>query len=321
MERKDHDFSLFAFLIKAGGVILALLFVLALITSATTGIPLFDPAILKMLSDIFIIALGVLGLLFLIPFIVIVFIKKGEVNLTGPSALVKDNALRYDVYENGKKRKKTFDIRNIDNYLNIYKQMYVIDNMILSKPDTSKKANANTLQIELPDKSKMSLRNLSVADKDLYNRLCAFLDSISDLDEIALQFRLGSLVQKETIINSANEAIGSLKALRRQIRDEEVTNQLDKTIEKLSSDQDRIENNDTVRKLYEKYLKLLVDICNNYAVLEKHNTDPNNLIKTKQNLLQTFALIDAALDKAENKDEIEIEAEVNNIEEVMTKNG
>ena len=177
------------------------------------------------------------------------------------------------------------------------------------------------MQIELPDKSKMSLRNLSVADKDLYNRLCAFLDSISDLDEIALQFRLGSLVQKETIINSANEAIGSLKALRRQIRDEEVTDQLDKTIEKLSSDQDRIENNDTVRKLYEKYLKLLVDICNNYAVLEKHNTDPNNLIKTKQNLLQTFALIDAALDKAENKDEIEIEAEVNNIEEVMTKNG
>ena len=321
MERKDHDFSLFAFLIKAGGIILALLFVLALITSATTGISLLDPAILKMLSDIFIIALGVLGLLFLIPFIVIVFIKKGEVNLTGPSALVKDNALRYDVYENGKKRKKTFDIRNIDNYLNIYKQMYVIDNMILSKPDTSKKANANTLQIELPDKTKMSLRNLSVADKDLYNRLCAFLDSISDLDEIALQFRLGSLVQKETIINSANEAIGSLKTLRRQIKDEEVTDQLDKTIEKLSSDQDRIENNDTVRKLYEKYLKLLVDICNNYAVLEKHNTDPNNLIKTKQNLLQTFALIDAALDKAENKDEIEIEAEVNSIEEVMTKNG
>jgi hypothetical protein len=199
--------------------------------------------------------------------------------------------------------------------------MYVIDNMILSKPDTSKKANANTLQIELPDKTKMSLRNLSVADKDLYNRLCAFLDSISDLDEIALQFRLGSLVQKETIINSANEAINSLKALRRQIRDEEVMDQLDKTIEKLSSDQDRIENNDTVRKLYEKYLKLLVDICNNYAVLEKHNTDPNNLIKTKQNLLQTFALIDAALDKAENKDEIEIEAEVNSIEEVMTKNG
>lgn len=300
---------------------MALLFVLALITSATTGISLFDPTILKMLSDIFIIALGVLGLLFLIPFIVIVFIKKGEVNLTGPSALVKDNALRYDVYENGKKRKKTFDIRNIDKYLNTYKQMYVIDNMILSKPDTSKKANANTLQIELPDKSKMSLRNLSVSDKDLYNRLCAFLDSISDLDEIALQFRLGSLVQKETIINSANEAIGSLKTLRRQIKDEEVTDQLDKTIEKLSSDQDRIENNDTVRKLYEKYLKLLVDICNNYAVLEKHNTDPNNLIKTKQNLLETFALIDVALDKAENKDEIEIEAEAKNIEEVMTKNG
>ena len=321
MEKQHYDFSPFGFLIKAGAIILALLFVLALITSATTGIPLFDPAILKMLSDIFIIALVVLGLLLLIPFIVIVFIMKGEVHMTGPSALVKDYALRYDTYEDGRKKKKTFDIRNIDKYLSEYKQMYVIDEMILSKPDKNKKANANTLYIELPDKTKMSLRNLSVEDKDLYNRLCAFLDSIHDLDEIALQFRLGSLVQKETIINSAREAINSLKALRRQIQDEEVTDQLDKTIEKLSSDQDRIENNDMVRKLYERYLKLLVDICNNYAVLEKYNTAPNNLVKTKQNLLETFALIDAALDKAESKDEAEIEAEVKSIEEVLTKNG
>ena len=321
MEKQHYDFSPFGFLIKAGAIILALLFVLALITSATTGIPLFDPAILKMLSDIFIIALVVLGLLLLIPFIVIVFIMKGEVHMTGPSALVKDYALRYDAYEDGKKKKKTFDIRNIDKYLSEYKQMYVIDGMILTKPDKNKKANANTLYIELPDKTKMSLRNLSVEDKDLYNRLCAFLDSIHDLDEIALQFRLGSLVQKETIINSAKEAINSLKALRRQIQDEEVTDQLDKTIEKLSSDQDRIENNDMVRKLYERYLKLLVDICNNYAVLEKYNTAPNNLVKTKQNLLETFALIDAALDKAESKDEAEIEAEVKSIEEVLTKNG
>ena len=321
MEKQHYDFSPFGFLIRSGAIILALLFVLALLTSATTGIPLFDPAILKMLSNVFMIALGVLGLLLLIPFVVIVFIKKGEVHLTGPSALVKDYALRYDAYEDGKKKKKTFDIRNIDRYLNEYKQMYVIENMILSKPDRNKKANANTLFIELPDKTKTSLRNLSVEDKDLYNRLCAFLDSIHDLDEIALQFRLGSLVQKETIINSAKEAIDSLKALRRQIKDGEVIEQLDKTIEKLSSDQDRIENNDMVRKLYERYLKLLVDICNNYAVLEKYNTAPNRLSKTKQNLLETFALIDAALDKAENKDEVQIEAEVKNIEEVLTKNG
>ena len=321
MEKQHYDFSPFGFLIRSGAIILALLFVLALLTSATTGIPLFDPAILKMLSNVFMIALGVLGLLLLIPFVVIVFIKKGEVHLTGPSALVKDYALRYDAYEDGRKKKKTFDIRNIDRYLNEYKQMYVIENMILSKPDRNKKANANTLFIELPDKTKTSLRNLSVEDKDLYNRLCAFLDSIHDLDEIALQFRLGSLVQKETIINSAKEAIDSLKALRRQIKDGEVIEQLDKTIEKLSSDQDRIENNDMVRKLYERYLKLLVDICNNYAVLEKYNTAPNSLSKTKQNLLETFALIDAALDKAENKDEVQIEAEVKNIEEVLTKNG
>ena len=321
MENKDRDLPVFSMLIKAGAIILVLLFVLAAIASATTGISMFDPEIFAMLSTIFKIALGVLGLLILIPFIVVIFFKKGDVSLNGPSALVKDNALRYDAYENGKKRKKTFDIRNIDKYLNTYKQMYVIDNMILSKPDASKKSNANTLFIELPDKTKMSLRQLSVEDKDLYNRLCAFLDSISDLDEIALQFRLGSLVQKETIINSAKKAISSLKALRSQIQDKEVKEQLDKTIGKLSDDQDRIDNNDRVRKLYERYLKLLVDICNNYAVLEKHNTAPNSLIKTKSNLLETFALIDEALDKADSKDDVEIEAEVKNIEEVLTRNG
>ena len=321
MKEQGQEFSLFAFLIKSGAIILAILFGLAIITSITTGIPLFDPAILDMLSKVFIIALGVLGLLFLIPFVVIVFFKKGDVSLNGPSALVKDNALRYEVYEDGKKRKKTFDIRNIDNYLNTYKQMYVINGMILSKPDTSKKANANTLQIELPDKTRMSLRQLSVADKDLYNRLCAFLDSISALDEIALQFRLGSLVQKETIIYSAKEAMDLLRVQKNQIQDEEVLKQLDTTIEKLNRDQNSIDSNDRIRKLYDRYLKLLVGICENYAVLEKHNTDPKNLLKTKQNLLETFALIDAALDKAENKDEVEIEAQVSNIEEVMNKNG
>ena len=321
MENKDRDLPVFSMLIKAGAIILVLLFVLAAIASATTGISMFDPEIFAMLSTIFKIALGVLGLLILIPFIVVIFFKKGDVGLNGPSALVKDYTLRYDAYENGKKRKKTFDIRNIDKYLNTYKQMYVIDNMILSKPDASKKANANTLFIELPDKTKMSLRQLSVEDKDLYNRLCAFLDSISDLDEIALQFRLGSLVQKETIINSAKKAISSLKALRSRIQDKEVKDQLDKTIGKLSDDQDRIDNNDRVRKLYERYLKLLVDICNNYAVLEKHNTAPNSLIKTKSNLLETFALIDEALDKADSKNDVEIEAEVKNIEEVLTRNG
>ena len=321
MKEQGQEFSLFAFLIKSGAIILAILFGLAIITSITTGIPLFDPAILDMLSKVFIIALGVLGLLFLIPFVVIVFFKKGDVSLNGPSALVKDNALRYEVYEDGKKRKKTFDIRNIDNYLNTYKQMYVINGMILSKPDTSKKANANTLQIELPDKTRMSLRQLSVEDKDLYNRLCAFLDSISALDEIALQFRLGSLVQKETIIYSAKEAMDLLRVQKNQIQDEEVLKQLDTTIEKLNRDQNSIDSNDRIRKLYDRYLKLLVGICENYAVLEKHNTDPKNLLKTKQNLLETFALIDAALDKAENKDEVEIEAQVSNIEEVMNKNG
>ena len=317
--KEQHDYSVFAFLIKAGGVILVLLLALALLTSAVTGISIFNPAIMNMLSDIFKIALVVLFLLLFIPFFVIVFLKKGDVSLTGTSALIKDNALRYEYYENGKKKKKIFALTNINKYLNDYKQMYVIENMILSKNDKNNKPNANSLFIELPDKRKISLRQLSSEDKDLYNRLCAFLDSISELDEIALQFRLGSLVQKETILYSAKEAINSLNAARSDISDEDILKQLDYTLEKLSSNQDNIDNNYTVRKLYEKYLKLLVEICNSYAVLERHNTDPNNLIKTKSNLMNAFALINNALEKSENRDEIEFESEVENIEQVLNK--
>ena len=68
MKRKENDLPVFSLLIQSGAVILVLLLILALIASAQTGMPIFDPAILKMLSQIFIIALGVLGLLFLIPF-------------------------------------------------------------------------------------------------------------------------------------------------------------------------------------------------------------------------------------------------------------
>ena len=74
---KEKDFWVFEYLIRAGVFILILLLVLALITSAVTGISMFDPAIFKMLTDIFKIALVLLGLLIVLPFIVIIFFKKG----------------------------------------------------------------------------------------------------------------------------------------------------------------------------------------------------------------------------------------------------
>ena len=135
-------------LVRFGLIILAILAVMFIFASLTTGISLFNSEIMKMFVDIFGIAVGVVALMTVAFFISAVFVNKSPVKNTG-SMVVKDGALKYEYRdENNRLRKKTINLNNIDKYLNDYKEMNIIDDLKLYKKDKSKRSNAMTLFIE-----------------------------------------------------------------------------------------------------------------------------------------------------------------------------
>ena len=230
------------------------------------------------------------------------------------SVLVKDGILRY---EDENHKKKDVDLTNIDNYLNEYKSMKLFDGITLTKHDYNKKSSASNLEIDYEDK-KMALKYLYKNNYDLYNRLCAFLEDISDKDMVSLEFRLNSYIKQDEIRTSGKNAALDLRNLYNQIKDEEIRKQLNEVIDNIKNNESQIDSDERYRRLYENYLTLLVDICKNYALLEKLNNDPASLSKTKKSLLETLALINAAFGKLEYNEEPE--AETTTVEEVLNRN-
>ena len=310
-------------LVRFGLVLLGILVVLFVITSLTTGISLFNSEIIKMFVDLFGISVAIVALLTIAIFVAAIFLNKSPVQSTG-SMVVKDGALKYEYRdENNKVRKKTINLNNIDKYLNDYKVMNIIDNLKLFKKDRSKKSNAMNLLVEGLDSKSKSLRDLYFEDEDEYNRIGAFLDRISKKDEIDMEFRLRKYVAIDNIINSGQEIIQRLNECKREIRSKEVINGVNEIISDIKDMEkiiDQIDDYDKVRKLYDNYLNMVMDILNNYRNLEKYEKRPEELKKASDQLLQTFALIDSAFEalksgKAEEKFE-ELDADVQSLEEI-----
>ena len=202
-------------------------------------------------------------------------------------------------------------------------KMYLPDDLRLYKADPNKKSSAINLMVETSDKRKLSLKDLYFEDADQYNRICAFLDRISDKDEIDLEFRLRKYVAQENILYAGEDAVRTFKELRKEISDKTIKAQIDRTIEnirKTSTCIDQIDRDDQMRKLYDNYMDMLVEILKNYATLEKHEKRPEELNKAKEKLLQTFELINSAFDalisgKEEEKIE-ELEADAQSLEDI-----
>lgn len=320
-EIKSSDVVLF--FLKIGAFFLGLLLILFFITSAVTGISMFNEEIMKLLTVLFGITVFIVIILALALVGAIFGLSKSPVRNTG-SMVVKDNALKYEYRdENSRKRKKSFSLTNIDRYLNDYKEMYLPDDLRLYKADPNKKSSAINLMVETSDKRKLSLKDLYFEDADQYNRICAFLDRISDKDEIDLEFRLRKYVAQENILYAGEDAVRTFKELRKEISDKTIKAQIDKVVEnirKTSTCIDQIDRDDQMRKLYDNYMDMLVEILKNYATLEKHEKRPEELNKAKEKLLQTFELINSAFDalisgKEEEKIE-ELEADTQSLEDI-----
>ncbi|MBR3266475.1 MAG: hypothetical protein IKI61_11030, partial [Erysipelotrichaceae bacterium] len=181
-----------------------------------------------------------------------------------------------------------------------------------------------TMFVEQSDGKVLSLKDLYFEDKNEYNRIGAFLDRISKKDEIDLEFRLRKYVAVDNIINSGKEKILVLKNYKRQIKDKNIVEGISEIIDDINDMEDdiaAIEDYDKVRKLYDNYLGMMIGILDNFENLEKYEKRPEELEKAKQQLLQSFKLIDSAFEalktgKAEEKFE-KLEADVTTHEQIV----
>ena len=322
MKKEDDTKLMTSIFIKGSLVILALLIVLSFIAALVNGVPF--TAFREVIKVIFPISMFILLILFISVLIGAIFKVKTTPEVK-QSVIYRDNTLKYQVIENKRRRPKTIKIDNIDAYLDKYKTMYIIDNLMLKKKNYNEKSNINNLLIVENDKSE-SLNTINNNNTNKYNRICSFLDSIKTYSVDDLYWRLKSYVSKENLILNGKELSDSLNNLNKLVNDKDINDSVNNTlslIEQMNIKINDVGSKDQIRKVYDHYLPMLIKILDDYIHLGDNELDKTNNDLAKNRLIKTFALINEALNKLSDTDEEgmydRLEASVNEVEELLQK--
>ena len=327
MNEKERYPAWFRLIFSAGAVLFAILLVLFVLTSLLTGISMSLPSIIGLFGQLFAISIYVLFALILFGlFMAFLTIKRNP--SVSNSMVVRDNYLKYDTIDkDGRKRKKTVSLANINDYLMEHGSMNIIEGLTLSKEGKEAKASIRNLFVGAEEK-KISLAELYNQDPDSYNRIAAFLDHISVRDKIALEFHLHTYVFQQDMLEKGTEMQQELKRLQHSIQDEEVRNRIRETLKQLETAEKQLDSaadNDRLRKLYTYYMPMLIEIIGSYSQLDSHEEAGSGKAKSRAQLMQTFDLIEAAfasLIQKENDDSDLLEAASESMEQLLeTRNG
>ena len=304
-------------------VILGLLLGMTALISMFSGRTFSADAVWKDFKMIFILSLVVLLLLFIAIMVLVIF-KADTTPATGKSVILKDNTLRYETKdEKGRKKRVTFSIKNIDQYLDQYGKMRIIDGMELEKRNSGSRSNLNNLLVSR-DGKKISLNELNAQDPKEYLRVCRFLESISSYDKDKPYWHLNSAISREEVVLKADEISDKLKDIGKLIMDEEVTDNIDRIRYDIEGLKTRIEadgSSDKIRKLCDHYLPMLMGILREYERLEESDGDRKDLTDSKNKLMLTFDYVDQAivsLSETDSKEDFEkLEAAVNDVAMIL----
>jgi hypothetical protein len=324
MKEKERFSPLFRLIFGAGAVLFGILFVMFVLTSAFTGISMSLQGIKDLFTSLFVISIYVLAALALFGFIMMAISRKKHPEVAG-SMVVKDNYLKYEYTgQDGKKKKKTFSLTNINKYLESHGQMRLIDDFYLSKDGHDMKANMRNLMVGTEDGEKKSLAALYNEDPAQYRRIAMFLDRISTRDEIDLEFRLNTYIFRDNMIAEGQKLQGELRNGLKGIEDEEIRSRMIETIQELQKTEELLEgsgSDDRLRKLYTRYLPMLMEILGTYGSLDRNDQDLKRKEKARNELMETFDLILAAFaslnDEKEKEEFDRLEAASETLEQLL----
>ncbi len=251
----------------------------------------------------------------------------GNSNTTNNSSiLIKDNSLRYEkIDRNGKKNKRSFSLTQLDKYLRKHKEIDIIDNLILYKKDIDKASNANNLHLKDENGKTYSLKELANQDINKYNEVCGFLEKISDKDDLELDFRLKRYVSEYNNLILINQNIKNLKQLYNKETDIEIKEKTKETINKLDECKEKmniIQKDEQLRKLNDYYIKMLIEIIENYEILNKQDNNSIQTTQSKEKIISIFNLINPVFDSLYLKEENvfdNLEAQVNSLQDLANQ--
>ncbi len=304
------------------GVLFVLLLALFILTSLTTGQSMFAPEIMQLFVTLFRISTGVFAALAVAMLVMAIFVKKKNPAVPG-SMVVKDGSLRYEYIDaDGKKRRKTFDLKNIDAFLTERGVMNIVLDAQLSKDDPKEKPNIRNLMIQFTGKEKKSLALLYKEDPNTYNRIAAFLDRISKKDVNDLKEHLTRYVHQQDLLDQGDDLTIQLKKRRMETSDSGVKQGIDTVMDRIKELETLIlesGNNDKLRKLYSYYVPMLIEIIDNFITIDSHEGTDNREARNK--LMETFDLIGSAFEALRDKqkeDEFDqLETTVQTIEQLL----
>ena len=297
MDNENSFYTIMRGVFAGCGVLLVLLLALFILTSLTTGQSMFAPEIMKLFVTLFQISTGIFAGLAVAMLVMAIFVKKKNPSVPG-SMVVKDGSLRYEyVDESGKKKRKTFDLKNIDAFLKERGVMNIVMDAKLSENDPKEKPNIRNLMIEFPEKEKKSLAILYKENSDTYNRIAAFLDRISVKDVEDLKEHLARYVHQQDLLDQGDDLTRQLNKRRMETSDGEVKTGIDAVIGRINELKTLIlesGNSDKLRKLYSYYVPMLIEIIDNFITIDSHEGTDNREAKNK--LMETFDLIGSAFE-------------------------
>ena len=287
------------------GVLILFVIYLMLIVAASliSGVSLFDPNIIEGVSSIFLIALIVFAILSLIIFLYYKYLTI----FTPYEILRRDNTIVCNIDD--KRNRQLIDISNINEYLDKYKALSIIDGYILKKKDKNKKVSAKNL---LYDDSKKTLADLYKEDVHKYNKIADFIKEISVLNIDELFWRTDELIKSRQKKDASKDIVDELRDIRMDISNTVIRNDIDTLIESLKYNYDNVEF-----KVINQYLPILINICKKYSYLEDNELENDEFISLHNNLHAITNSINQIINNKPDK-EMEI-SDINDIESILNR--
>lgn len=122
-----------------------------------------------------------------------------------------------------------------------------------------------------------------------------------------------------------NQNIENLKQLYNKETDIEIKEKTKETINKLDECKEKIniiQKDEQLRKLNDYYIKMLIEIIENYEILNKQDNNSIQTIQSKEKIISIFNLINPVFDSLYLKEENvfdNLEAQVNSLQDLANQ--
>lgn len=250
--------------------------------------------------------------------------------------VVRNNNYQNNIYSN-QNTSRVSKLSNAD-LIKIDKKLasYFSTNMVLPvtadislTTQSGKFSNIDSLYLTYKDEKISKLSEFKLTYFPMYDRLLELLLVFADKDNDVIAAEVETPTpKKKQKLSTSEKYIDKINELNDAIPQEEITNGLYQTCDLLKQIEllkESKSDEDKVKKLYDYYLPILIDILEKYKKLQDNPTSSNELKKSEAQLIKTIVLINEALktiaDSMHEDDYMNINADINTLQSLLQKDG